>query len=308
MQCSLMSARRPLGLLVALALIGGWLASASLYGAEADVTERPESASGIVLTPEERAWLDAHPDIVLGMSDRFQPALIRADDGRLSGIVPDYLELINRRLGTNIRLAVSSSWEDLGQQAERREIDGLAAGGRKTARDRFVNHTLPYLVTYYYLYIRADETLATTRLDELAGKRIGYLKGALHPRSILDRYPGVIPVPLANQEDMAAALTNRRVDLVFDILFLEWWRKQHAQVSFKIGGLVEGHSNPLTFAIRNDWPLLPGILNQALRDIPESEHARIKNRWLDEVVQEPGSRLTLTTVERDWLAEHPVIR
>ncbi len=46
----------------------------------------------IILTPEEQAWLLAHPDIQLGYTDVFEPQVIINPDGSYSGILVDFLE------------------------------------------------------------------------------------------------------------------------------------------------------------------------------------------------------------------------
>ena len=59
---------------------------------------QPVSPFDDLLTAEERAWLKAHPDIRFAFSGDFPPALIVREDGRLTGILKDMLDLFNQRL------------------------------------------------------------------------------------------------------------------------------------------------------------------------------------------------------------------
>jgi hypothetical protein len=52
-----------------------------------------------LLTPAQRAWLEAHPRIVIGGGDDWPPWLIRGKDGGLSGFAADHLALLNAKLG-----------------------------------------------------------------------------------------------------------------------------------------------------------------------------------------------------------------
>ncbi|MEX1330601.1 MAG: hypothetical protein AB1Z29_27705, partial [Desulfobacterales bacterium] len=52
------------------------------------------------LSPEEKAWLKAHPDVTFGFTDSFEPFLIRGVGGQHTGILVDFLKDLNAQLGT----------------------------------------------------------------------------------------------------------------------------------------------------------------------------------------------------------------
>ncbi|WP_200372626.1 transporter substrate-binding domain-containing protein [Thiocystis violacea] len=290
-----------IGLLFTLNLAWPWIDSASAAASD-DLAPPPHLA----LTPEERTWLEAHPDIVLGMSDQFPPALIRAADGTLSGFVVDYLELINRRLGTRIRLRVEQSWEAIGRQAVAGKLDGLAVAASNPRWSQSFDLTQPYLYTSYYLFVRRDETLATTDLAALAGKRIGILKGVQSAEQFLKPYPKIRGIAFDSNDELADALLGGRVDLLLANSALEWWRIANAQ-PFKIGGALPDGRVGISLAIRKDWPELTAILDKALSQISPEEHARIRTLWLggSPSGDEPKPVLAFTLEERQWIQTHP---
>ncbi len=265
-------------------------------------------SSEIVLTSDERAWLKAHPDIALGMSDQFPPAVIRSEDGRLSGLIVDYLDLINRRLGTRISLQVEASWQHIGERAMRRELDGLAGAAANPVWDAYFTLTKPYLHTQYYFYVRSDAPLVVNTLSTLAGQRIGILEGNRHLRSLLQQHPAILASEFKDNQAMIAALQNGQVDQLLAENSLEWWRKANASTTFKIGGMLEGQDKDISMAVRNDWPELTAILNKAINSISPEEHARLRSLWLDNPSPDHAAELLLTPDEQRWLAAHPVIR
>ncbi len=299
MRSPLFSVKTVIRLLFTLSLACLWVDSA---------TASADSAlpSQLALTPEERHWLEAHPDIVLGMSDQFPPALIRAADGTQSGFVVDYLNLINRRLGTRIRLQVDRSWEAIGRQAVAGKLDGLAVAASNPRWSPSFNLTQPYLYTSYYLFVRRDETLATTDLAALAGKRVGILKGVQSAEQFLKPYPKIRGIAFDSNDEMAAALLAGRVDLLLANSALEWWRIANAQ-PFKIGGALPDGRVGISLAIRKDWPELTAMLDKALRQISPEEQARVRTRWLGGMPagDAPKPALALTPEERQWIREHP---
>lgn len=84
---------------------------------------------------------------------------------------------------------------------------------------------------------------------------------------------------------MAKALLEGEVDALIGIVDLEWWRRSNSMLGFRVSGLLEGSRHSVVMSIRNDWPLLPGILNKALATIPLTERHRINQRWLSAEMQ-----------------------
>ncbi|EIC20444.1 transporter substrate-binding domain-containing protein [Thiorhodovibrio frisius] len=269
------------------------------------------ASDAVALSAEQRAWLDAHPDIVLGMTDQWPPGLIRAEDGRLSGIMVDVLERLNQRLGSKIRLRVDSRWPTLIAQARAGEIDGLLAVGRLPIWDDQFLLTDEYFSTYLYLYTRNGDRLPGTNVAALEGLRVGSLEGHQQIRSVLEPLAGRIDArEFASHEAMAAALLDGQLDVVVDAGVFDWWRRQKFLTGFRIAAVLEGSEYQLAMAIRKDWAPLVEMLNQGLASIGESEWNRIYTRWAGDLPRttEPLARLALSAEERRWLAEHQVIR
>jgi len=94
-----------------------------------------EAGPYVALTPEEKAWLKAHPRITLGFTLVFEPGLIRNTDGSLSGVFWDILEAVRKRLPIDIDLEVDD-WPQIVAKAERGEVDGVLAMDRRLAEEK----------------------------------------------------------------------------------------------------------------------------------------------------------------------------
>jgi ABC-type amino acid transport substrate-binding protein len=70
--------------------------------------QSPAPEPMVTLTPEEKAWLAAHPDITFGFTDSFEPFLIRGVKGQHTGILVDLLKELSAQLGTRFALEVDS--------------------------------------------------------------------------------------------------------------------------------------------------------------------------------------------------------
>ena len=80
----------------------------------------------VTLTPEEKAWLKAHPDIQLGYTGDFEPLVIINPDGTHRGLLVDFLDEFNKRLGTRIALRTDSVPKII-EKAKTKQVDGILA-------------------------------------------------------------------------------------------------------------------------------------------------------------------------------------
>ena len=262
------------------------------------------------LSEEERAWLAQHPRIVLGISDQFQPGIFIDPDGSRSGLIVDYFRLLNRQLGNRLELHIESNWQVITEKARRGEIDGLASSAPNPTWDRYFLYSHPFFHGYLHIYVRADADPIKT-LPQLSGKRVGYLAGMQAIEHELHTVPGVSLHPLPTYEHIAKALLENEINAVIGLIDLEWWRRRNSLIGFGISGFIEDSRYPVLMSLRKDWPLLPGILNKAMANIPADERQRTNQRWLGGAETPTGflaPSVTLSEVQQAWLKAHPVIR
>ena len=101
-----------------------WATLASVSFLDVEVVCAQKSEPTVKLTPEERTWLGAHPDIQLGYTDAFEPEVITNPDGTYSGMVVDFLDALNKKLGTDFGLRIYKI-PQLIEKAKTKEVDGI---------------------------------------------------------------------------------------------------------------------------------------------------------------------------------------
>ena len=277
--------------------------SLAVFSAAAPAADK----SSITLTAQEQNWLDQHPQITLGYTLDLPPVLVSQNNGELTGILPDYIQLLQQKLGIKIQIAVAS-WTEIIRQAKERQIDGLGPSFPLASRKQFFNFTSPLFYHYHNIYARSDDLNRFKTLADLAGLRVGYTENVAVEEELLRQIKGVQPVPLKNNEALAAALLNREVDVVVANITLEYWRKQNVQTGFSVAAMLPESRLPVVLSIRKDWPYLLSILDKGLAAISTKEKQQILNRWLGRQPAVQTSRLNLTLEEQDWIRQHPVFR
>ncbi|MBS1225685.1 MAG: Signal transduction histidine kinaselike protein, partial [Proteobacteria bacterium] len=260
------------------------------------------------LTPAERAWLAQHPDIVLGIGEEWAPAVVKDADGRFGGFAFDHVALLNRKLGTHIRLE-AGPWHAIVEGAEAGRLAGLTLSAPVEARKAHFLFTQPFHAVQYFIYLRTGQSMPDDGINGFRGQRVGYLKGILYLRNLLAAQPGIEATPLDNTEALAYALLRGEVDAVMDSYGLEYWRASNGVLGFTPVQMLQGSQTDLVMSIRKDWPELVEILNKGLAAITREEMAELYQRWFgQDYLNRIAPQAALTAEERAWLTEHPVLR
>ncbi|MGD2021268.1 MAG: transporter substrate-binding domain-containing protein, partial [Thiohalocapsa sp.] len=173
----------------------------------------------VELTQAERDWLAANPRILLGSDARWRPYVWRRDDGTPAGIETDLIARIKALTGANIQL-VLGDWSDMVERARRGELHGLAVSASHPEReDRFLFSASPYS-THKYIFTRLSDPI--TRMEDLAGRRVGLLRDNLAELKLLRNWPDIRPVEMGTPLEMTVALQNGTLDAVLSGANLLW--------------------------------------------------------------------------------------
>lgn len=260
-----------------------------------------------LLTPEERRWLDAHPDIELGVAQDWLPEVVARSSG-YEGLAFDHIALLNRKLGTNIRLRVGP-WNDMVEQATRRDLAGLTMSAALASRADDFAFTRPFRTVHYFIYLRERDPVPGNGLAGLGGKRVGHLKRTQRIGELIAAHRDVIAVPTDSSELLAQGLLTGELDAVVDTYSLEYLRMSNALVGFAPAQILREDQTPLVISIRKDWPQLVGILDKGLAAITADEMMEIHQRWFGrDYLQRIAGQVELTAEERAWIRAHPVLR
>ena len=279
-----------------------------ILGLSADTVRAQSSAPEpmVTLTPEEKAWLEAHPDVTFGFTDSFEPFLIRGVKGRHTGILVDLLKELNSQLGTQFTLEVDS-WPVILEKVRKKELGGVLGVAHHTADAFGLLKTVPYITVYPAFFAREDARFAIKSLDDLRGKSVAILDKAKVMESILEPYGSDVDIlRFPDNRTPLQMVFEGKVDFAFGLSIHSYYIHKYGLIGVKpVHTLLERPSN-VGMAVRTDWPELVSILNKWLTSFPERELDSLIGRWVDIPVRK--KTIELTRDEKTWLQENPNIR
>ena len=278
--------------------------------AEASNASRIHQASFIErLSPEEQAWLNAHPTISMGIMNAWPPMNFLDENGNPQGIGVDYIRAVNQRLGGIIKLVPAPFKESLAAVKDK-TLDGLMDVTPKPEREEFLNFTQQYLNIPHVIVARIDASYFASE-HELRGHTLALESGFYNVKYFQNKYSDIIIKEYRDTAHALGAVSRGETDAyVGNRAVAAWIMEQELISNLQFQGRAEKQGSVLAIGVRKDWPRFAAILDKALADLTVEERQGIHKRWTGIAPDTPpnGSQIALTPEERSWLTRHPVIK
>jgi ABC-type amino acid transport substrate-binding protein len=206
----------------------------------------------VTLAPEEKAWLKAHPDIKLGFSDDFEPLVIINPDGTHRGLLIDFLDEINKRVGTRITLRIDSV-SKIVEKAKTKQVDGILFLNDERADKLGLLKTKGYLAAYPTVFARRN--VSFEHPADFVGKKVAIIDGVYFSQEIIRPYQDQTTVLIV--KDALEGL--RKVDKGEADLFIAATVNSYLLTKYQFFGISPKYvffesNEKFGMAIRPDWP------------------------------------------------------
>lgn len=258
----------------------------------------------ITLTAQEQAWLKTHPEITLGFDTQNEPAVILNKDGTLSGLLIDIYDELENLTGLKVNIEFDN-WSPLVQKAKERKIDGLLASVSGLAESMNFIHTTPISNVTPAIFTRNNASFKVNNEKDLIGKKVATIKGNFLIARLLKQYEGRIEFfETETALEMFKMLLERKVDAAYAPSYHNYLIGKHVLVGIQPVHFNSLEEQSVVITVKPEWPELVSILNKALTKMGQTKINTLNTKWTR---IEPNKTVLLTTEERKWLTEHPVI-
>jgi ABC-type amino acid transport substrate-binding protein len=165
---------------------------------------------GLVLSSEEKAWLDAQKEITIGAMDDWAPINFVDYHGRASGIGAEIVVELNKLLEGKLKI-VSDNWKSVYEQAKEGKIDAIMDITDKPERQEFFYFTRAYLHIPHVIVSHKDGA-SFGSLDALYGKTVALEKNVGTIQDLRTHFPGIAVKTYDNTSMALHALAMKEVD------------------------------------------------------------------------------------------------
>ncbi len=260
------------------------------------------------LSTEDRAWLRAHGQLVVGIwGDDVAPIQYRSDAGCMEGLAADYLTLV----GNTLDVPVRARWFATHAQAlAALRAHEVAAVSEFSEPDDLpgLQPTAPYLQPPLAVVRRAGPAMADEGL--LTGRGVAE-SSQVDAWKLLERHPDAGPAVAVGSSFRALEdVSLGRADYyVGDLISATYAVEQGWFLNLRVAG-VQQASTRFQFMTAADRPQVKRVLDAGLEAIRPWMRTSILRSWTTDAAQdmEATGSLALTDAERRWIQANPVVR
>ena len=234
----------------------------------------------LALSETERAWIDAHPVVRLGVDPAYPPYSFVDTGGAYSGVSAAFMGRIGDLLGIRFVPVSEFAWPDLVGALQARRIDAIATMVYLPERSAYAGFSEIYLPTPLVVMTDVRHPQLAT-IAELAKLRVALVKGYSSTVQVMTRYPELQPRFVATPLEGLRALAGGEVDAYIGVLGVNTYlAEKHGMTNLKTNAAFDMQSNGQRVAVRGDWPQLVALIDKALATIPERERADLMRQWM----------------------------
>lgn len=233
----------------------------------------------VELNDAERAWIKAHPEIIIAGDPNREPVSFFTRDDRYVGIIADYLRLIRERTGLRFTPRHFNSFADAVEALREQKIDMLDAVGYSFEHSSFIDYSHQHIQVDNVIVVR-DKGPGISRVTELAGYSVGVVEGYIVGDKIKADVPEVKLHAFADAETGLKQVSQGKLDaFIVDLPTLDYISEKLGLSNLKVSGGTP-YSFPLHFGLTKNEPLLGSIINKALDSIDLAERRDIYRDWV----------------------------
>ena len=237
----------------------------------------------ILLTGDEKKWLlqhyDLNPPIRLGVNPDWLPFEFMESNRSYRGMVSDYVDLLNRRLGLNMtRVEILPMPEKrLKKDYARFDVIPSAASFEPDLPDML--KTRPYL-EFPWVIINKQQAPLIGGIRDFYGKTMAVIGRYAITDGIRRNHPEIRIMEVRTaREGLDAVVSGKAHGYVENLAVAGYQIQDRNHHGLKVAAATDFSGTGLTFSVRKDWPELVSILNKGIAGISDAEHDRIRQKW-----------------------------
>ncbi len=233
----------------------------------------------VQLTLEEQQWLNEHRTLRIAPNPNFAPFDFFEEDGTYNGFTSEFIRLIGKKLGITFSIVRCGSQYETLEAARNLQTDMVTAVTPTPNRLKYLTFTTPLIELYSVIVVRTNDNRTLT-LDSLAGKQVVLTRGNFIYEDLQRNHPEIHLIPVSSGLESLYEISFGRGDAaILNIASASYYIDKHGFTNLRVAGRYD-ITTYNCLAVRNDWPILTGILNKALLSISTDQRSKFARQWL----------------------------
>lgn len=236
-------------------------------------------ANSIYLTPEDSAWIKAHPVVRVGIDRNRNPIEFVDEEGVHRGISSEVLQHIAALTGIRFETVTNLPWKKVQEEIQAKNIDMLVSARPTEERLQYMDFTLPYMQIPTVIVVRKGVKYVES-VQDLDGLRLAIVRGNASSEILLKQGLKSEVMEYESYREALMGMANNHADVLLGNLVVLTQEIQGMGAAVRIAAPTD-FTTELAIGVRKDWPELTSIMNRALVSLTDDELAGIKRRWVN---------------------------
>ncbi|WP_227016176.1 ATP-binding protein [Aeromonas veronii] len=234
--------------------------------------------SGFLLRPDERDWLASLPPLKLSFIPKWIPFSYSDGDGKLTGLIGDYMNVFKDKLGLAYQYRVDQSWPELLQGLLHQDADIAVIPTRIIKRISGWQISQP-IASFPVVIAMSRASSTFGGFAELVGKHL-VVTDSLLVADLRARIPDIRTTVVSGPKEGLAMVASGRGDAyIGNLAVISRLINEQFDDSLHIVAPTP-FRDELAVAVHEPYtPLLP-LINRVLASMSDKEKQQIRNSWL----------------------------
>ncbi len=263
-----------------------------------------------VLGADQLALMEELETLEVSVRTGQAPLAFTTAEGWLAGTYLDYLALIAARLRVGLDVAPLPSGNDESPQTGPQPLIRISAVRIGSPAPDGWLRTRPIMEVPYGIFADPGDA-GIRRLSDLEQRRVALVGKDPNQFALLDAVNRFTPVPVSSASDAVSLVLSGQADAFVGPVPVVVDHLQAALINgVALVALLREQQVEVVLEVREEQAQLVPILNKTIESISFSDHRRIRQSWLPDVVVDTGGAdgLSLSMIEREWLRRNDPLR
>jgi|SRR5690554_1270157 len=233
----------------------------------------------IQFTDIEKNWIKNHPVIEFGYESRWEPYEIYKN-GEYSGIVGDYVKIIEAKTGIDMRPIPNMTWDQSMKGLINGSVMVVPSCVSTPERRKWFEFSEPYIIDPIVIVAKNNSSYFST-LDDLAGKTIALSENYYTIDLIKEQFPEIIINEFSSiQECLENVMIGNSDAFVGNINVITYYKNHYGFGDLRVVGVTPFKDNGICFAINPEWIIFKGIVDKVFKNVSAHQQHEIRKKWI----------------------------